>query len=360
MDKKKAAFLAFGVLMIILLIKWAGLEDVIEVLRGARLDYFLLAIGAYVAGILLWALRWRVLLKSLNIHASFRVILGALFAGIFVNNVTPGARGGGEPVRMYYLSKRSDGEYGPVLATVMADRVLDLIPTVIMILMSTVYVYTLGSWSLTLILLALDVLLAVLIITSLAILLNEGRTKRVSYWVFNLLSRIMPNKMKKYEKKFIHLIEVNVPKFQGGFKLLMRDKRSFFLALFYSFLSWFFVLLRSYFVFYSLNYQIRLLDVMVVQMVGIVIGLVSIIPGGAGLIETVNSAVYVLLGIDKEVAVTATLVERLISYWAPTFFGGAIMAHFGIKVTEEKKGLTGEGEKEGEMGEAEPDRERGT
>ncbi len=342
MDKKKAAFLAFGVLMIILLIKWAGLEDVIEVLRRARPDYFLLAICVYIIGILLWALRWRVLLKSLHIHASFRVILGALFVGIFVNNVTPGARGGGEPVRMYYLSKRSDGEYGPVLATVMADRVLDLIPTVIMLLISTVYVYVLGSWSLTIILLALDALLAVLIITSFAILLNEGRTKRISYWIFNFLSRIMPNKMKKYEKKFIRLIEVSVPKFQSGFKLLMRDKKSFLLALLYSFLSWFFVLLRSYFVFYSLNYHINLLDVMVVQMVGIVIGLVSIIPGGAGLIETVNSAVYVLLGIDKDIAVTATLVERIISYWAPTFFGGAIMTHFGIKVSEEKKGLTDE------------------
>jgi len=341
MDKKKAAFLAFGVFMIILLIKWAGLGDVIKVLKGARLDYFLLAVLAYIAGVFLWALRWRVLLKSLNINASFRVILGALFAGIFVNNVTPGARGGGEPVRMYYLSKRSNGEYGPVLATVMADRVLDLIPTIIMILISTVYVYTLGSWSLTLILLALDILLAVLIITSLAILLNEGRTKRVSYWIFNLLSRIMPKKTKKYEEKFIHMIEVNVPKFQSGFKLLMRDKKSFFLALSYSFMMWFLILLRSYYVFYSLNYRIRFLDVMVVQMVGIVIGLVSIIPGGAGLIETVNSAVYVLLGIDKEIAVTATLVERLISYWAPTFLGGAIMAHFGIKVSEEKKGLTG-------------------
>ncbi|WP_457751947.1 flippase-like domain-containing protein [Thermococcus sp.] len=346
MDKKKASFLAFGLLMILLLIKWAGLGDVIEVLKGARPDYFLLAILAYIAGILLWAFRWRVLLKSLNINAPFKVILGALFAGIFVNNVTPGARGGGEPVRMYYLSKRSNGEYGPVLATVMADRVLDLIPTIIMILISTVYVYTLGSWSLTLILLALDILLAVLIITSMAILLNEGRTKRVSYWIFNLLSRIMPKKTKKYEKKFIHMIEVNVPKFQGGFKLLMRDKKSFLLALSYSFMMWFLILLRSYYVFYSLNYQIRLLDVMVVQMVGIVIGLVSIIPGGAGLIETVNSAVYVLLGIDKEIAVTATLVERLISYWAPTFLGGVIMAHFGIKVTEEKKGLTGKGENE--------------
>jgi len=346
MDWKKYSLLGLGLGIIALLLWWAGIEDVIEVLNGARLDYLLLAIAAYMGGILMWALRWRILLGSLNIHAPFRIIFGALFAGIFVNNVTPGARGGGEPVRMYYLSKHSDGEYGPVLATVMADRVLDLIPTAIMILMSTVYVYTLGSWSLTLILLVLDIFLAILVITSLSILLNEKRIKRVSYWIFNLLSKVMPNRMKKYENKFIHLIEVNVPKFQSGFKLLIRDKRSFFLALSCSSISWFLVLLRSYFVFYSLNYQIRLLDVMVVQMVGIVIGLVSIIPGGAGLTEMINSAVYVLLGINKEIAVTATLLERLISYWAPTTIGAGIMTHFGIKVSQDRRRPEAEDDKD--------------
>ncbi len=349
MDRKKVVFLGFAVLMILLLLRWAGLGGVMEVLKRARMDYLLLATGVYVAGILLWALRWRVLLKSLNINAPFKVILGALFAGIFVNNVTPGARGGGEPIRMYYLSKRSDGEYGPVLATVMADRVLDLIPVVVMIVLSTVYVYLLGSTSLTITLLTLDFLLLVMIITSFAILLNEGRTKRMSYWLFRQFSRLMPKKAQKYEKKFVHIIEVNVPKFQEGFKLLMRDKKSFFLALLYSFLSWFFVLLRSYYVFYSMNYPIKLPDVMVVQMVGIVVGLVSVIPGGAGLIETVNSAVYILLGIDKKVAVTATIVERMISYWIPTFLGGSIMAHFGVKLTSDKKSLTGSEANNGEI-----------
>jgi len=333
-DGKKISFMCFGILMIVLLVKWAGVEEVFQILRHGRPYYFMIAVGAYLTGIMFWALRWRVLLRSLNIHAKFRTILGALFVGIFVNNITPGARGGGEPIRMYYISKRSDGEYGPVLATVMADRVLDMIPAVLMLILSTIYVYMRGSWSLTVILLGLNVLLAVMVVASLAILLNEGRTKRFSYWLFRLASRVIPKKTKKYEEKFFRMIEVNVPKFQSGFKLLMRDKKSFLLALVYSLLLWTMIILRSYYVFMSISYTVSLQDVMVVQMVGIVIGLVSIIPGGAGLIETVNSGVYVVLGITKDVAVTATLVDRLISYWAPTLLGGIITTHFGIKTTK--------------------------
>ncbi|ACJ17121.1 hypothetical membrane protein, conserved [Thermococcus onnurineus NA1] len=347
MDWKKIAFLTLGLLIIALLIEWAGVEEVLDVLKKARLDYFLLAVLAYIAGVFIWALRWRVLLKSLGINAPFKAILGAIFVGIFVNNVTPGARGGGEPIRMYYLSKRSNGAYGPVFATVMADRILDLIPVVIMLMTSTIYVYLLGSRSLTIMLLILDFLLALLIVITLAILLNERRTKKILYWFFNLVSRIMPKRAQKYDEKFIHNIEVSVPKFQEGFRLLLKDKKTFFLALAYSFVFWFLTILRAYFIFLSINYPIGLMDVMVVQMISIVVGLLSIIPGGAGFIEAINSGVYVLLGIDKNFAVTATLIERVVSYWAPTIFGGFITTHFGIKVSEEKKkkSLTDEGEK---------------
>lgn len=345
MDWKKVGFLTFGILIIILLIWWAGVEDVIGVLKKARLDYFILAVLVYIAGVVLWALRWGVLLKSLNINASFRTILGAIFVGVFVNNVTPGARGGGEPMRMYYLSKRSNETYGPVFATIMADRILDLIPVIVMLFLSMVYVYRLGSTTLMITLLVLNAILAALIVITLVILLNERRTKRILYWFFGLVSRLMPKKAKKYEEKFIHNIEVNVPKFQKGFKLLLKDKKAFLLALAYSFAFWFLTLLRSYFIFLSIKYPVGLEEIMVVQMIGVVAGLISIIPGGAGFIEAINSGVYILLGIDKNFAVTATLIDRLISYWIPTVLGGFLTTHFGVKLREDKKkkGLTEEG-----------------
>ena len=81
-------------------------------------------------------------------------------------------------------------------------------------------------------------------------------------------------------------------------------------------------------------------------MIGIVVGMFMIIPGGAGIIEAINSAVYVLLGINKEIAVTATLLERLISYWAPTTIGAGIMTHFGIKVSQDRRRPEAEDDKD--------------
>jgi len=336
---RKYYLLALGMAITALLLWWAGIRDVIEILSRARPDYFLLAVLMYVLGLLAWGLRWRVLLNALGVVASFTKILLALLAGIFVNNVTPGARGGGEPVRMYLLAKETENPYGRVFATVMMDRILDLIPVVTMLALSTAYVYRLGSISLTAVLILLDAVFAGLILFALGILLSERKTKGALYWIFGLFERLMPKKAEKYRERFKRAVEVDVPRFQSDFRFLMRHKGVFLLALVYSTASWLFTVLRTYYTFRAINYPISLVDVMVVQMVGIVVGMLSVIPGGAGIIETVNSGVYVLLGINKEIAVTATLLDRLISYWIPTALGAIVTTHFGAELR--RKGLIG-------------------
>ncbi len=134
-----------------------------------------------------------------------KTIVGGLFVGIFVNNVTPGARGGGggEPVRMYYISKRTGQPYGHVFATVTMDRIMDLIPVVVMLLLATVHVYRLGSLTLTLTIFLLDVFFAAVVLATVGILLSERKTKGILYWFYRRFQRIMPGKALKYEEKFI-------------------------------------------------------------------------------------------------------------------------------------------------------------
>ena len=346
MNWKKVGLMGFGIAMIALLLWWAGVENVIEILSNANFLYFALAGLMYILGLVTWGMRWQVLIRSLRMEASFGKVLLALLAGIFVNNVTPGARGGGEPIRMYFLAKEINKPYGQVFATVMMDRILDIIPVVFMLTLSTAYVYYLGSLSLTLTLLALDIVFGALILVSLGILLSEGKTRKAMMWFYGLFSRVFPKKANQYRDKFMKAVDVDVPRFQRDLRFLMGHKKTFFLALFYSSASWFFTLLRTYYTFLAINYPVKLIEVMVVQMVGIVVGMISVIPGGAGLMEAINSAIYVLLGIDKEIAVTATLLDRLISYWIPTGIGAVVTTHLGARVKRRKSLIGKSKEKE--------------
>lgn len=332
MGWKRYSLFPLSILLILLLLWWAGIGEIQEVLKNANADYLLLAVLVCIVSLITWALRWDVLLKSLGIRSPFKNVLAGLLIGVFVNNVTPGARGGGEPVRMYYISKKTGEPYGHVFATVMMDRVSDVIPVVIMLLLATIHVYYLGSLTLSAVIFLIDFVFAVLLLSLLGIFLSERRTKNLLYWFYRRFKKLMPKKALKYESKFFHAVEVSVPQFQENFRRLLRHRRAFLMALIYSGISWSLIVLRSYFIFLSLNYRIPLMSVLVVQVVGTVLGMMSVVPGGAGITEAINSAVYIFLGIDKELAVTATVLDRLVSYWVPTVIGAVLTAHFGISI----------------------------
>ncbi len=334
MNWKKWLPLAVGVGMLVVLIIWAGAEGIWRILRMSNPLYLSLAVLMYVMGTIAWGGRWHVLMRSLGIEVKFRHTIIALLIGIFINNMTPGARGGGEPVRMYYISKRADHPYGPVFATVMGDRILDFIPIAVMMILSMIYVYYLGQRTLMALLLIMNVGIFAGVAFGMVVMLNDVWMKKILIWTFNALSKVLPSRMKKYEKRFLRGVEDQVPQFSGGMKLLLRDKRTFALSLLFSFVSWAFVILRVYFIFMSMGMTISPVAVMVVQMVGTAVGLISVIPGGAGLTAATMSGVYMLFGIHKSLAVTASIVDRLISFWIPTFVGSGLTVRFSVNAKE--------------------------
>jgi len=347
MDWRKVLPFVAGILIIGALIWWAGTEGVLQILRRTSLFWLGMAVITYIGGVLTWALRWHVLIESLNLNVRFKDTFVALFVGILFNNITPGARGGGEAFRMYYLTKRSNSTYGKMLATITADRILDLVPVMVMILLSTFYTYTMGVYSLFTLLLILDILLMTLTGIATVIITSERRMRRITFGIFNFLARLVPSKVKKHEEKFNQLVDVNIPHFTDGLKLVARDRRAFVISLGYSFLTWFFVILRNYFVFISLGQPVSFTSVMIVQMIATAVGLISIIPGGAGLIEATSAGSFVLLGLTREMAVTASILDRAISFWLPLFLGSIFLSHSGLK-PREVKGEKAAEEKTGE------------
>ncbi|WP_461865957.1 lysylphosphatidylglycerol synthase transmembrane domain-containing protein [Thermococcus sp.] len=333
---KKAGVVTLAALLILALIWIAGVRETVEILKKANPSLFMLAIFVFIVTIILWALRWDVFLRGIGVNANFRDVLRGILIGMFVNNVTPGARGGGEPVRMYFIAKRSEGDYGPIFATIMADRLLDLIPVFTMLILSSWYAYSIGARRMTWILLILTFLLFLLLLIGLLVMLNRKRMEKIINRGLTFAVKISPRRMKKWEEKIRDMIENGIPQFQITVRMILKRKRDFATALLLSYVFWALVILRSYLVFLSINYGIDIEKVMVVQMATIVISLVSIIPGGAGITETINSGLYLALGIDKSIAITATLLERLISYWGPTVVGGVLTTHFGIGVKSKR------------------------
>lgn len=119
-----------GLAVLALLVRRAGSAAIWDVLRGVRLPILLLDLSVVAAIFAGFAYRWRFLLRRLGVDAPFGAVLGARLAGLAVGTLTPGAKLGGEPLRAYMLG-RGGWPLGPVIATVVVDRGIELLANVV-------------------------------------------------------------------------------------------------------------------------------------------------------------------------------------------------------------------------------------
>ncbi|ASJ05488.1 lysylphosphatidylglycerol synthase transmembrane domain-containing protein [Thermococcus barossii] len=335
MDKKRIAFFAGALIVIGALINWAGAQGIADILRNSDIEYFLLAVAVYVATLLAWAMRWKVLLKGLGINAPLVKVFKAIFVGMFFNNISPGAKGLGEFIRVYYLARETKEPYGPMTASVMMDRMLDLVPIGVMMLLATLYVYSLGETGLTVLIIILDVIMIGFSALVIGLLMSEKKAHSAVWWIYRQYARISSKGAEKRRDGFRKIDEVTIPRFQRDFKVLAKSKSATIMALIYSFLYWALTILRYYLIFLAIKHPIEPIAITVVLVVSMVVGMFAIVPGGAGIIEAVNTAVFVALGMDPQYSVTGVLLERLISYWGPTVIGSFVTA--GFKPEEEEE-----------------------
>ena len=121
---------ALGLLLLVVLIRRAGGAAIWSVLTSVRIPFLVLDLFVVAAIFVGFALRWRFFLRRLGLALPLAPVLGARLAGLAVGTLTPGAKLGGEPLRAYLLARRGL-PIGPVIATVVVDRGIELLANVV-------------------------------------------------------------------------------------------------------------------------------------------------------------------------------------------------------------------------------------
>lgn len=324
--KKRYVTAVVGIGLLGILLWWAGIRETLTLLFSADFTYLGIAFLMYCFSLLVWAVRWRIILEKVNIKVPFIRILGGIFVGIFINNLTPGARTGGEPVKAFYITRAmgKNESYPRVLATVMADRILDVIPVIVFMVVALLYALKLRENMLVAILAFSCLLIVAILIITLLFSLKERYALAIIIKIANVFKRIFPKRLGDGE-----IVEAKVKSAVQEFKETLLGianmRRDVIVPLFWSFLLWSLDILRTYFVFLSIGWRVSLVKVLLVKMASIAVAMISILPGGVGVNEVVQSALFLVVGIEKSVAVSAILLDRLISFWLPTFIGGILL-----------------------------------
>lgn len=245
------------------------------------------------------ALRWRILLENVRTDASIKYAVPSLpklveivYLSWFVNCVMPAKLGDG--YRAYQFKRSTQGSLSSALGTIFAERFIDVLVLVALLLGALLTLSALNEQSLG---------APTNILSGGLLLLILGIVGLGSMWALReKLPRLLPQK-----------VQATYLRFQHG---ILRSFQNLFVVTPLSFLIWFTEVGRVYFVVQAMGLHLSPPYVVLLALTQALLSVVPFTPGGLGLVEAGLVGLLLFAGIPKELAVATALLDRTISYWS--------------------------------------------
>lgn len=270
-----------------------GGEQYVVVLKRIPPYYFLSAVAIYYLSILLYTLRWKLILDEIGKKVPLRDLLKMLMASIFVNNITPTSRSGGEVLRITWVSKKAEIPLGVSAASVIYERLLEAIPFLFLMLLAGMYVIPVRLPFFMLLLVVVWVMWA--------------------RWdlVVGVFLRATKTEIDEEGVRELSKLRGSILVTGGGIVL--------------STLVWVLDVARFKLITMAFGLSLPWELIVAISVINMLLGLMSITPGGVGIIEGGLIGTLVHLGIPQIFAVSITLLERFISYVLSTLVGMGVL-----------------------------------
>lgn len=296
---KKFKFVVFTVLLSIigyfLFTLWAGWKNVMDAIKQVGFLGISSALGLSLLNLSMRFLRWQYLLKVLGYSLPWAPSLRIYIAG-FSLTTTPGKTG--EALRGVFL-KDYGVPFRKCFGAFLSERTSDLIS--VTVLASTgLWIYPAGRTIL------------LLVIGLLSLLFFALRKDSWHHALEKFAKKIFP-------EKFAHFIEFFVETLHS-FKCCFTPK-VLAITLTFGVIAWTAEAMALFYMTHLLGYEISPLTAMFIYGFSLVIGGITLLPGGLGGAEVTMLQLLTLQNIPTAVAVAITLVIRLTSLWFAVFLG---------------------------------------
>ncbi len=302
--------------LIIYIFKDVDFLEVYDLLLEANFSFFLTVFLLIGAMFIFWSVRFSYSLRNLTGARNYFFSFCVLMAGVFVNTITPGSNVGGEPVRAYYLNQKYNKPKTKFLGAIFGDKVFHMFVFGLFLVFSLLFfsIFIKGN-------LIFDIFIYVFLflVILFLVLLFRKKIRGFSKLLYRL--KFIRNKFEK-QKDFETYLDKRISNFNKSLKETVFNKKFFIFGVTFSFFIWILNYLATYFVFLSLGVNVNFLIVIVVVSLGYLIGDVSPIPGGVGIVESAMYLLYSSMNIESSVAITVALLSRLIYYFYAIIIGG--------------------------------------
>ncbi|MFY0645077.1 MAG: flippase-like domain-containing protein [Bacteroidia bacterium] len=313
-------FLVIGVALFIWATSNVGLDQLIQDIKEADAKWIALSMFCGILSHLFRALRWKLLIEPMNFKATSAGAFHSTIVGYMVNMAVPRL---GEVTRPAMLSKLEDIPFNKLVGTVLLERIVDLIITL-------------------LIAVAIVFMQFQLIADFLNELVASGGDNLVKYGIGIGLFFILFALGIRY-RKWIYKLPI-ISKFKGFFEgvvdglktITQLKKKGMFIA--YSLLIWFMYFLMPYFVLFALEGTSHLgaaagLTVLLFGTFAMIIP----VPGGLGTFEVLVPAALALYGVVGAIGESYAIITHAVQVILILAVGLISVGYFVIKSQKKKK-----------------------
>jgi uncharacterized protein (TIRG00374 family) len=304
-------------------VRGTNLTDVWVQLQQVRAELLVLSLILVCLTYVGRTIRWRYLLSPLG-HTRFRTVFRTTVIGFGALGLLPIRVG--DVIRPYLLARQEGLSVSSVFATVVMERVLDLV-AVLALLALYVWGFTGGSElsprllnpikvSATIAAAGAAVLLAIMWVLA-------THPERIGGFVA-ALARVLPGKLS-------HRVGGLASAFSSGFAAT-RNAGQLLMALVWSFAVWLCIAVQAWAVTVAFGIALPFPGSFLLQSI-LVIGVAVPTPGGVGSFhEAYRLGVTTFFGASNDQAVAAAIVTHAISFFPPVLGGIVFMAQDGLSI----------------------------
>ena len=301
--------------------------QMLEAVRSANHLLIASAIAIYFLSVAVWAARWQTALSAINCRTGFGVRYLILCATIFLNNITPFARVGGDPFgRVYMLNKLENTSYSAGMASSLGEHLLAPVVMVTFLMAGLFLRFGKGSFLLGSIIVAAWVLLSLGVILGPRVFFKKRIALR---GISSIISRVLSwvNK-KKNTQEVMEGIETF---YSSTYATIDKGKTVLLIGL-WSLLTGLLDLLRLYTVFLALGYHPEFSMILIAYPLQPIVGLIPFLPGGLVLIEGSLVSLFALFDVPLNLAMAGTAIERGITFVLSTIVGAGVFSYLGVRI----------------------------
>jgi uncharacterized protein (TIRG00374 family) len=308
-----------GIVLLILMFYLIGVEQIFSSIREIEFTGAAIFIANALFILFISALSWQLILNSYGYRLPFRDVMVARMIGFAVSYLTPSVYIGGEPLRIYLISKKHSLSMPRVGATVIVSKFLELGAGLFFIYLGSIC--TLIEYPLP-----LNIYLTILVVN---VIFGVGAgiilraficQKKIFTYLASLLARI------RFLSAPINKIKPDISEVEEGIFLAFSQHRRETLFVFgLNLVGELLIFLKPAIFFYFLKIFLKFSQLaLLFALTHLILGL-QFTPGALGIFELGEIGIFKLVGIGPEKALAFTLMVRIAD-----FIGVGIAAIFGL------------------------------